>query len=189
MGLLYIMPNQKDEFGVEINQQKQLVIHSYGLPAVFWWYLLAGWVVAISLLIATYQPLKKILQSEDPLNFWIGMVTLITLALLPLFFTCFYFYKKTLKKQGKQLVIEHRLFTIPLRKQTIPLEKTDSFTILHHLDSANVARVQDKADMKGFQNRGYFELMAIDQKQQQLLVDHHSRRSDLEKLRQLLGQH
>ena len=71
-------------------------------------------------------------------------------------------------------------------KKTYKLDQPDSFTVDHYLDSPNMAKIHNKADLKQFENKGYFELYAIENNKK-FLIDRHSRKADLIKLKELLS--
>ena len=55
-----------------------------------------------------------------------------------------------------------------------------------HMDSPNVARLKLQEGTQGFQNKGYFILWLKVNDKTKVLVDRHSRKVDLEKLKALL---
>lgn len=190
MGLLFQTPTNID-FGdrTEVKNDGTLVLKSMGLPYVFWFYLIAGWVVVIGFFIIIDQPLRKLFATGDPINQFLSVLLYATLILIPAGFTCFYFYEKQMLKNGQSLILKHRLFWLPIFKKTINLKDNDSFFVRHFIDSPNMARINQKMDTKAFQNRGYFELYALDKNEKEIRVDRHSVKADLEKVSRLLSEH
>ena len=86
------------------------------------------------------------------------------------------------------MIITHRIFFIKVITKKIKLDAIDSFNIGHFLDSPNMAKRQNKTELKGFENKGYFELFAISNKKE-FLVDRSSRKADLIKLQELLSKY
>ena len=70
-------------------------------------------------------------------------------------------------------------------KRTIN-SKSDTLEVVHHMDSPNMARIQNDPSMKTHENRGYFELYVTDNKNKRRYLDRHSRKADLVKLKSLL---
>ena len=68
MGLLYLFPIQEDEGDHVSIKDSSLLLKSYGLPYLFWGYLLAGLTTLGIITLAIRGPLKKMLLYEDSLN-------------------------------------------------------------------------------------------------------------------------
>jgi hypothetical protein len=66
------------------------------------------------------------------------------------------------------------------------LDSNDAFSVDHFMDSPNMAKIYNKTELKQFENRGYFELHAKSNGKN-LLIDRHSRKADLVKIKDLLG--
>ena len=80
----------------------------------------------------------------------------------------------------------HAVFGIKFRQKNLNYSD-DSLYIKHYMDSPNMARLEGKVDMRGFQNKGYFELWGkFDEKHVQ--IDRSNRKIDLEKLKLLIDQ-
>lgn len=185
MGLLFQTPVELNELDDRIQvHEDTLILRTYGLPMVFWGYLGAIFVVLTFMVLAIKDPLLKVLTGEDVLNQFIGYALLLILTGGPLFLLAFYFYEKEIKKKKNQLTITHKTFFIPFRKKTYTIEP-ESLEIEHFLDSPNMAALDKKQGMQGFENRGYFKLMA-QTKGQKVLIDRNGRRGEMRKLKELL---
>lgn len=185
MGLLYQLPvevNSADE-QVSIHNGK-LTIKSYGLPMVFWGYLLAILTVIFFMFLAIKGPLTKLYYTDDPINKLLSVIVFITITAVPVVLTGFYFYEKVITKINSELTITHRLFWIPFFNKKIELEELVSN---HFIDSPNMAKIKNAPEMKGFQNRGYFELYAVEKNsKKKILIDRNSRSLEIKKLKELL---
>jgi hypothetical protein len=53
------------------------------------------------------------------------------------------------------------------------------------MDSPNMAKIYNKDELKGFENKGYFELRVLSGGQK-ILIDRHSRKADLLKMKDTL---
>ena len=187
------MPTGEDEIDrvevIESEQGKLVHVKSYGLPLIFWGYLLAILSVIFIMGVAIYDPLTKVMAGEDELNRILGYVVLTTLFLTPIVLISFFFYEKIISKNGDQLLITHRLFWLPVLKRKLKLKSSDAFTLEHFLDSPNMARMQNQPDMKGFANKGYFELFAILENEKLVRIDRSSQRYELGKLKDFLSKY
>ena len=164
----------------------RLTLKTYGLPYVFWLYALASLTVVFFLWLAVRAPLAKLLTLESTaFDYFLVYGLQALLALSPLVLAGFFFYEKRLVRDGAQLEVEERLFGLVFRRRRpVPLTP-QTLVVRHHLDSPNVARLQGEAEARGFQNKGYFELW-YQSPQQQILLDRHSRKADVQALRELL---
>ena len=68
MGLLYLFPVHEDEEDHVSIKDSSLLLKSYGLPYLFWGYLLIGLITLGIMSLAIKAPLKKMLLSKDSLN-------------------------------------------------------------------------------------------------------------------------
>ncbi len=164
-----------------------IVLKSYGLPMVFWGYLAAILVVLLAMGVAIKDPLVKLYQGEDALNSALALLVAATMALIPTVLLFAYFYEKWVSKQGTKLSVIYRFFFIPVFKKTYELETAASFSVGHFMDSPNMARLSGQEDMRGFMNKGYFELFFKTKSGREVLLDRHSRKADLEKIKTLLS--
>lgn len=191
MGLLYIMPVSEEESDriqiIETPEGKLLHVKSYGLPLIFWGYLLAILSMIFIMAVAIYDPLTKVLSGADEINRVLGFTVLATLLMTPLTLLAFFFYEKVLSKNNNELIITHKVFWLPLWRTKLTLKTNDAFTLEHYLDSPNMARLQNKDEMRGFANRGYFELFAILNDGRYIRIDRSSQRYELTKLKDFLS--
>ena len=189
MGLLYQMPVSEIEADrVEINQQT-LLVKSYGLPLIFWGYLLAILSVIFIMFVAIKDPISKVISGEDAINRFLGYGVSATLIFIPIFLLAFFFYEKVISKNDVHLKITHKIFWLPFRSTRINLKAKDSFTLEHFLDSPNMARIQKVDEMRAFENRGYFELFAITSEDKLIRIDRSSQRKELIKLKDFLAKY
>lgn len=191
MGLLYIMPVSEDEIDrvevIESEGSKLVHVKSYGLPLIFWGYLLAILSVIFIMAIAIKGPLEAVLSGEDQINKILGYIVLSILFITPTALIAFFFYEKVISKSGKDLVITHKVFWLPVWKKNLILKDAQALTLEHFLDSPNMARIQNRDEMKGFANKGYFELFAILENQKLVRIDRSSQRYELTKLKDFLS--
>ena len=188
MGLLYQLPVEQDptDDRVEIAENKNLILKSYGLPMIFWGYLAAILVVIIFMYLAIQHPIHKLISTGDILNILIGRAVQLTIFGIPLTLIGFFFYEKHLQKSGNTLKVIHKLFWLPISTTTIELMEQDGLSVDHFMDSPNMAKIQNKKDYAGFQNRGYFQLFAMDTNGKVHLIDRNSRKGEMKKLKELL---
>lgn len=189
MGLLYQMPVSNDEGDRTTINKSGLTLKSYGLPYIFWGYLAAAWAVASMLYLAINATAMTMIKSDDQLNQVLAIIVLIVLFAIPIFFTCFYFFEVVWIKNEQKLIVKKKLFFTTISTKLISLQSKDSLSVEHFLDSANYARLHKHPDLKSFQNKGYFELYAIDKDNKKIKLDRHSRKADLVKIKKLLSSH
>ncbi|MGB0455150.1 MAG: hypothetical protein ACPGJV_15690, partial [Bacteriovoracaceae bacterium] len=175
MGLLFHFPTDKsDPDHAQIEKkgdQETLKLRSYGLPPVFWLYLLAILGTITVLFFAIQGPIKSVLEGQDQINLFIVYVLIALFIGIPLTLLSLFFYEKILAKDGHKLQITHKIFWIPLRSKVIKLKSANSFVVQHHLDSPNVARIENQKEFKAFQNRGYFQLYAQNDQEHFIQID------------------
>lgn len=198
MGLMYIFPvtdNQNEGDRAQVISQS-LVLKTYGLPMIFWGYLAAALSVVLIMWLASHAIVLKLLSySEDPTLLFLGHLVQWTLIIIPISLVCFFFYEKVLTKKEATLIVSHRLFFVTVWKRTIHLNSTDAFLVKHFMDSPNMAKLRadqglggDEA-LKHFENKGYFELSVLTDKNKIVSIDRHSRKVDLLKLKDLLSKY
>ena len=198
MGLMYIFPvtdNQDEGDRVEITttEPKQITLKTYGLPMIFWGYLVAALAVLFLMWLAARAVIEKLLTYDDPSLLFLGHLVQWTLILTPIVLLGFYFYEKNLVKQGTKLTLRYKVFFIPIWQTKFELKSKDSLNVEHFIDSPNMAKIrnqyaQNKEALKHFENKGYFELV-IDTTKGKKSIDRHSRKADLIKMRDLLCQY
>lgn len=184
MGLLYAFPIGKDEESFVIQDQNKLVLKTYGLPYIFWVYALCSISVVIFMLIGIKDPILKLISLGDETDATLGYTLLTFIALLPMVILSFFFYEKRLIKTTDLLQIEHRLFGLKIFAENFPCPKNSLF-VESFLSSPNLARMKGGSESLGFQNKGYF-ILCLKHKEQKIQIDKHSRKADLEKLKELI---
>ena len=100
----------------------------------------------------------------------------------------FFFWEKQIRKSGNKLTIVFKIFFIPIYRKNFLLDAVDALSVDHFMDSPNVAKIHNKAELKQFENRGYFELHAISNGKS-YLIDRHGRKADLLKMKDLLSRY
>ncbi len=188
MGLMYLLPteeNESERISVDL-ENKKVTLKSYGLPWVFWGYLSAVLVVIFAMYLAISGPIEKLRAGDDQINLALSYIVEISLILTPVVLLGFFFYEKILEKTGNTLSITHRVLFIQIYKKTLQLESNDHLSVNHFMDSPNVAKMQNRPELKGFENKGYFELHAL-VNGKTVLIDRHSRKADLVKIKELLS--
>jgi hypothetical protein len=195
---MYIFPVTDNEIEGDRAQviNHSLVLKTYGLPMIFWGYLAAVLSVVLIMWLASRAIVLKLLSySEDPMMLFLGHLVQWTLVIIPFSLLCFYFYEKVLTKKGSTLVVSHRLFFITVWKKTIHLNAADALVVKHFMDSPNMAKLRNQQGlggdeaMKHFENKGYFELSVVTDKNKIVSIDRHSRKVDLLKLKDLLSKY
>lgn len=186
MGLLFQTPVELNELDDRIKVvDGEVIIRTYGLPMVFWGYLMAILVVIFFMILAIKGPLLAVLRGEDPINMAIGIAVLVLLVGGPIVLLGLYFYEKEIRKKGSTLSVTHKVFFLPIKKVSVEC-LPEQLVLEHFLDSPNMAAIQKQQGMAGFENRGYFKLVINREGKKPLLVDRNSRRGEIRKLRELL---
>lgn len=193
MGLFYIFPleeGESDQIAVIENQEeKQLQLRTYG-PALFFWGVLAASLAVIGMMfLAIKTPAMKLIETQDFINQLLGLGVLLFLLLLPLSLLSFFLVEKVINKSQEQLIIRWKILTLPLWKKSIDLKDKEAFEISHHLDSPNMARLRAQKEMKAFENRGYYQLFALDKANKRHYLDRNSQKTHLERLKNLLSKY
>ena len=187
MGLMFVMPVSEEEVDrIEI-KDSSISLKSYGLPLIFWGYLAAALSVIFLLFIAIKEPMFKMIESDDEINIFMAYLVLFTIIIIPLVTLGFYFYEKIITKKDDEITITHKVFWIPFIKKNHRLKSKTSFLIEHYLDSPNMAKINGDQDMRAFQNQGHFQLFLINENDEKILLDRHSRKADLRKITELLS--
>ncbi len=189
MGLMYLFPVSDDEGDrTEIrndNNKKTVVLKTYGLPMIFWGYLAACLIVVASMWLASRASINKLMSYDDPGLMALGMLVKYTLIATPIVLLGFFFYEKQIQKSGNELKLVYKVFFITMYSKQIPLDSADAFLVDHYMDSPNMAKIYNKDELKGFENKGYFELRVLSGGQK-ILIDRHSRKADLLKMKETL---
>lgn len=189
MGLLFVLPVSLEEGDRAELRGDTLVLKSYGLPMVFWGYLSGIFVIVTAMGLGIKAPLLKLYQTQDALNQLIVLSCAFILAAVPLGLLLAFFYEKRILKNQADLSVEKKIFGITFWKSNKKLASQDALEIGHFLDSPNMAKIQDDPELRGFQNKGYFELFAELENGKKVMIDRSSRKADLKKLQAILSKY
>ena len=85
-----------------------------------------------------------------------------------------------------KIKVIHRIFWMPIIKKDYTLKSNMDFSIKHYLDSPNVAKLRGENSLKGFENRGYFQLFFTDSRGQEILLDRSNQKRSLVQMKELL---
>lgn len=194
MGLMYIFPvdlddqERTEQIIDQTNQKRTIILKTYGLPMIFWGYLATAFAVLGAMWLASQSAIHKLMSyHEDAGLMALGYLVYFTLILTPIVLLAFFFYEKHLKKSGKTITLIYKIFFIPLFAKKIVLDEGDALSVDHFMDSPNMAKIYNKAELKAFENKGYFELHALSGGKVKL-IDRHTRKADLMKMKELLNQ-
>jgi len=183
-----VEPSELDD-RIQLNEDA-LQVRSYGLPMVFWGYLLAIFSVLFFMILAIKDPLIKAYQGEDVINRYLSMIVGTLLLVSPVLLLSLYFYEKEVIKRKESLTLKHKVFFLPILSKKVNITGPDSIYIEHFLDSPNIAASRQDPNLKGFENRGYHKLMVKDSGSgKSYLIDRNSRRGEMRKLMELLQSH
>lgn len=188
MGLLYIFPIDENETERVMKTDNTITLKTYGLPMIFWAYLATIYIVVFTMWLVSSSAMDKLLTYDDSIMIFLYWLVKGTLFIGPLVLLGFFFYEKFLIKSHNSLTIIHRIFFIPIIKKNITLDSPTAFSVDHFLDSPNVAKMRSQEHLRGFENRGYFELHAKSNGKS-IAIDRHSRKSDLVKMQELLSKY
>jgi hypothetical protein len=190
MGLLYPFPvseSEADFVRIELNQTKvqKITLKTYGLPYLFWGYAAACLTALFFLWLAVREPLAKLKTLGDSLDQTLIVSLEILIAVTPIMILSFLFFEKKITCEKASLKLTYKVFGLPLYVRTMAINP-DSYRVLHHLDSPNVARIKGGEEAVGFQNKGYFKLWVDSVDGKSFEIDRHSRKADLIALSALL---
>jgi hypothetical protein len=188
MGLLYVFPVSKEESDFVINEDETLILKTYGLPYIFWIYALCIMTVIVFMFLAIKGPVLKLISLGDDTDKTLGFTLLTFVGLLPLIILSFFFYEKRIIKKHELITLSHRIFWMNLFSETFSLKSPERLKVTPYLSSPNVARIHQSEENVGFQNKGYFVLWLETLDGKKIQIDRHSRKSDLEKLKDLITQ-
>ena len=189
---MYIFPvSTKENERVEITQNptdqtQNITLKTYGLPMIFWGYLAASLTVLAIMWLASKSSIDKLLSYDDIGLLFLAYLVKLTLILTPIILLGFFFYEKQIRKSGKELRLVYKVFFIKIFSKNYLMDSSDSFEVNHHLDSPNMAKIYNKEELKQFENKGYFELK-IKSNNKLILIDRHTRKADLIKIKDLLS--
>jgi hypothetical protein len=187
MGLMYVFPVSEDETDFYVKENQKIILKTYGLPYVFWFYAFCCISVVFFMYLAIEAPVLKLIKLGDDTDATLGYSLLSFIGLSPVVILAFFFYEKRLTKEKNILGIEHRVYGIKVFSETFEIENTDSLTVEPFLSSPNMARMKNEPESAGFQNKGYYILWLKSKEGKRIQLDRHSRKADLEKLKTLLS--
>lgn len=186
MGLLYVFPVGEDETDFVNKKDSAIVLKTYGLPYIFWFYALCSVAVVFFMFLAIKEPVLKLIQLGDETDATLGYSLLTFVGLVPVFILAFFFYEKRIVKKGVEIDLIHKVFGITVFSEKFIVEGSDYLTVESFLSSPNVARMKNDEGTTGFQNKGYFILWLKSKDGKRIQIDRHSRKADLEKMKSLL---
>src|SRR5574343_248185 len=132
MGLLYIFPcseQENDRIQISDGETRSITLKSYGLPRLFWIYLLCSLSIIFLMAVGVKDPMFKLFQSEDPLNKGLVILVLSTFILIPLSLLGFFLYEKRITKSNNKLTIGHYILGFRIRKRDYILSSLEPFII------------------------------------------------------------
>jgi len=190
MGLLFIMPATEQETDrvaiISDAGKKKIILKSYGLPLIFWGYLLAILALIAVMFLIIQSALFKLMNGSDLLNSLLAIVVFSCLLGLPMTLIAFFFYEKWIIKSATTITVIHKVFGLTCKKKHLQLKNHDSLMVAHHLASPNMAKLKNEQGTRGFQNQGYFQLLAELSNGTTVFIDRHARAAELKKIKELL---
>ena len=186
MGLLYVFPVDISEEGFAEVTDESVTLKTYGLPYIFWIYALCCTAVVFFMFLAIKAPILKLASLGDETDVTLGYALLAFIALLPVALFAFFFYEKRLISQKGKIRMEHRVFGLKVFSETFEVKKSEDLQVGPFLSSPNMAKLSGEPDTLGFQNKGYFCLWVHTANEKRYMLDRHSRKADLDKLKAML---
>lgn len=186
MGLLYVFPVSEEETDFVVKKDDSVILKTYGLPYIFWFYAACCVAVIFFMFLAIKEPVLKLVSLGDETDATLGYTLLSFVGLLPVAIFAFFFYEKRIVKKKNQISLIHKVFGITVFSEKFEIEETDGLTVESFLNTPNVARMNANETNVGFQNKGYFILWLKSKDNQKIQIDRHSRKADLEKMKLLL---
>lgn len=186
MGLLYPFPVSEEEADFVEKDSDSITLKSYGLPYIFWIYAFCVITVISFMFLGVYSPVMKLINLGDQTDATLGYALLSVIGLAPLIVLSFFFYEKRIIARKNEIKLQHRVFWLPFFTEKFQVDSLDQLVIKAHMDSPNVAKIKAQEGTQAFQNKGYFILWFQRNEKSKILIDRHSRKVDLEKLKALL---
>ena len=184
---MYVFPVSLEEEDFVQQKDEGLTLKSYGLPYIFWIYAAASIAVIIFMFLAVKDPVLKLIQLGDETDATLGYTLLSFIGLLPVFILSFFFYEKRIICQTKKITLQYRLWGLKFFSETFSYTSEDPFSVAPFLSSPNLARIAAKEESKNFENKGYYVLWVTLDDGKKILIDRHSRKADLLKLKDLIS--
>ncbi|MBT3584496.1 MAG: hypothetical protein HN509_06300 [Halobacteriovoraceae bacterium] len=189
MGLIYQFPIKEGESPQIEEKEGGISLGSYGLPMIFWGYLAAFLSVLLIMFLAVKNPLYKMLTMDDYINQKLALLMIITFVSLPLIAIGFFFYQKNFYKRKNLFSIQQKVFGLPFQKKELELSTSNPFSIVHSLETPNMAKIHNEPEMRAFQNQGYFELFGNLSNGSKVLLDRNNRKSDLNRIIEIFNKY
>jgi hypothetical protein len=186
MGLLYVFPVSLEETDFAKTQNEKLTLKTYGLPYIFWGYATAIILIILFMFLAIKAPVLKLIHLGDETDATLGYSLLTFIGSLPVFILAYFFYEKRITRKGHELGMEYRFFGLKILSEKFELQTDDHLVVEPYISSPNIARMKGGDESGGFQNKGYYVLWLKIANGKRILIDRHSRKADLIKLRELL---
>lgn len=186
MGLMYVFPVSKEEADFVDVAPDSITLKTYGLPYIFWIYALCSIAVVFFMFLAIRPPVMKLIALGDETDALLGYSLLSFIGLAPVVILSFFFYEKRIVRTKDHLILQHRLFLLPVFTEKFLLNEIEEYSTDPFLTSPNVARMKNTQESLGFQNKGYFVLWIRLKNGKRIQLDRHSRKVDLDKLKELI---
>ena len=183
---MYVFPVSREEEDFVIRKTEGLTLKTYGLPYIFWGYAAASIAVILFMFLAVKEPVLKLISLGDETDATLGYSLLSFIGLLPVFILSFFFYEKRIISKPQTLKLEYRLFGLKFFSESFTYEASDPFSVHPFLSSPNMARLAARVESQGFENKGYYVLWITLDSGKKILIDRHSRKADLLKLKELI---
>ena len=176
------MPKSEKEEGQVTRLTNSIEVETYGLPLIFWGYFLVSIIIVSGMLLVGHKVIRKMLVSQNGLDQFLGIISLLTVLSIPTFGLGMLFYSKKIKVTNDGFLISHCLFGVRVFGQKLP---QGELIVEHFLSSPNVAKTSRNLDLKKYENRGHYLLkLKLDDKEK--VLDRHTNKADLLGLRELL---
>jgi hypothetical protein len=186
MGLMYPFPVSEDETDFVEKKDKSLTLKTYGLPYIFWIYALCSLAVVFFMFMAIKAPIFKLIELGDETDAILGHSLLSFIGALPIFIFGFFFFEKRILVSSQTLGLKYRIFGVTIFSEEFQVKPEDELKVEPFIDSPNMARLKGNPEEMGFQNKGYFVLWLKMNNGKKIFIDRHSRKTDLDKLKNLL---
>ena len=183
---MYVFPVSLEEEDFVQTKSDGLTLKTYGLPYIFWGYAAASIAVILFMFLAIKEPVLKLIKLGDETDATLGYTLLTFIGLLPVFILSFFFYEKRIVAKPQAITLEYRIFGLKVFSETFSYKEEDPFSVTPFLSSPNVARMAAREESQGFENKGYHVLWITLDSGKKILIDRHSRKADLLKLKTLI---
>ena len=190
MGLLYIMPASKDEIEhviiKETSSGRQLHLHSYGLPMMFWGYFLGIIGLEFAMYLSVSSIIEKLFNSPEALDKALVIGCSVVMVSLPIFTLGMLFFQKVIIRGENSIQIKFKVFGLTVRNKLYQFKPNDDhLEVKHLLESPNMAKIRKDPTTRAFENQGHY-ILTLWSKNKPYFIDRHTRKQDLQKLADLL---